>query len=219
MDHSGVNGRRRIPISSLQSPFGMCGSRFWAAVLPVLLAVCFVSSVPTYAQSAVCERALVAAQDQYREAEYDEALRLAAACLNQEDRTADQAISAYRILALIHLKRDELEQARSAVVNLLGIDPTYTTDPVADPPAYVSLVSIVQRDVQGPTEAASSTPESTRPSFFRRTSTWVTMGTVLVGSGVATVVALQSGSGGEQGGGGGPPPPGPEPLPIPPTTP
>ena len=91
----------------------------------------------------VCERALAAAEEQYLDAEYDEALRLESSCLNQNDIPQKQAVSAYRLLALIHLKQDALDSARAAVVNLLGIDPTYTADPVNSPPAYVSLVAIV----------------------------------------------------------------------------
>ena len=190
-------------------------TRFCSVVLLGLL--CLLAVPHTHAQSsAVCDRALAAAEDQYREAEYEEALRLAAACLNQSEKTPGQAVAAYRMLALIHLKRDELDQARTAVVNLLGVNPSYTADPVTNPPAYVSLVSIVQEDLQG-TRTAQASAESTRTPFFRRTSTWVTLSGILIGSGVATVVALGGGAGDDPGGG--EPPPGPSPLPIPPTTP
>lgn len=165
----------------------------------------------------VCERALTAAEEQYLDAAYDEALRLVAACLNQDDIPQQQAVSAYRLLALIHLKQDALDSARAAVVNLLGIDPTYTADPINSPPAYVSLVAIVQRDLQRTAEEQGS-EEPARTPFFRRTSTWVTMSSILVGSGVATVLAL-GGGGGNSDGGGEPPSSGPDSLPIPPSTP
>lgn len=175
---------------------------------------------PVHAQnSVVCERALDAANDQYLDAEYEEALRLVSACLNQSDIPDEQAVSAYRLLALIHLKQDELESARAAVVNLLGIDPTYEADPVSSPPAYVSLVSIVQRDLQRTAEeqaVAAASAEPTRKPFFRRSSTWITMGGILVGSGVATYFVMEGGS---TSGGGGNPPPGPGSLPVPPGAP
>lgn len=206
----------------------MLGFRFFPSGLLGLLfllgTVLVVS--PAQAQTTlVCERALATAEEQYLDAAYAEALRLVSACLNQPDVPSEQAVSAYRLLALIHLKQDELEEARAAVVNLLGIDPTYTADPINSPPAYVSLVSIVQRDLTGrlDEQAADSTiagrsAEPDRKSFFRRTSTWVTIGGVLVGSGVATAFVLGSG-GSTPGGGGEPPPAGPSPLPIPPGTP
>jgi hypothetical protein len=54
--------------------------------------------------SVVCERALAAADDQYLDGAYNEALRLVASCLNQNDIPSNQAVAAYRMLALIHLK-------------------------------------------------------------------------------------------------------------------
>jgi hypothetical protein len=190
------------------------------SVLGMLLLSALFIGTPAWGQAEqVCEQALSAAEEQYLDAEYNEALRLVSACLNQDDIPQQRAVSAYRLLALIHLKQDELEQARAAVVNLLGIDPTYTADPVNSPPAYVSLVSIVQRDLAGRREDEATADTAAAPDrtpFFRRTSTWVTIGGVLVGSGVATVVALQGG-GGE--GGNEPPPTGPGSLPIPPGTP
>jgi hypothetical protein len=197
----------------------MSGSRLW---LPLLLSVLvlLLDARPLRAQapgSDVCERALPAAEAQYRDAAYGEALRLVSACLDQSTASPDQSVAAYRLLALIHLKRDELEQARAAVVNLLGVEPTYEADPVTSPPAYVSLVAIVQRDLQSREAVAAESPE--RRPFFRRTGTWVTLGTLVLGSGVATYFAL--GSGGEAGTGEPvpTPPPAANPLPLPPGTP
>ena len=174
--------------------------------------------LPVHGQtSLVCERALATADEQYLDQAYDEALRLVSACLNQNDIPQDQAVTAYRLLALIHIKQDELDSARAAVVNLLGVDPSYTADPIDSPPAYVSLVSIVKRDLQRTAEAqagADTSATSTRPPFFRRSSTWITMTGILVGSGVATFFAINGG-----GDGGGNPPSGPDSLPIPPGTP
>lgn len=173
----------------------------------------------SWAQNAVCSNALDAAEDQYVNAEYEEARRLVAACLNQPDIPGEQVVSAYRLLALIYLKQDQLEQARSAIVNLLGIDPEYTADPVNNPPSYVSLVAIVRRDVSREPEIAAATDsekdDSGRRPFFRRSSTWITIGGIVVGSGVATVLALDSGSGGSGGGD----PISPTALPLPPGTP
>jgi hypothetical protein len=205
----------------------MLGSRLApSGLLGLLLLLTAPTAPPAQAQTAVvCERALAAAEEQYLDAEYDEALRLVAACLNQSDIPQQQAVSAYRLLALIHLKQDALDSARAAVVNLLGIDPTYTADPVNSPPAYVSLVAIVQRDLAGRAEAqaadstAAVAAEPGRTPFFRRTSTWVTLGGILVGSGVATALTIGGGGGGGSTGGGGGEPPGPGSLPIPPGTP
>jgi hypothetical protein len=74
-------------------------------------------------------------------------------------------------------------------------------DPITNPPAYASLVSIVQRDLQREEEQAAASSESTRPSFFRRSSTWVAVSSILVGSGVATFFALGGADGGSYSGG------------------
>lgn len=195
----------------------MFGSRFCVALLLVLLVsgVGMTSLVRAQEQSEVCERALSTAEEQYLEGAFEEALRLVSACLNQGDRSAEQSVDAYRQLALIHLKRDELDRAREAIVNLLGVDPTYTADPITSPPSYVSLVSVVQRDLETRADSVA-TAESSETPFFRRTGTWVTVGTILVGGGVATFFALDGGGGGS---GNGPGPPTSNPLPIPPGTP
>lgn len=198
----------------------MSGSFPWVTLLASVLAL-FLGTGDVRAQAAgseVCERALPAAEDQYRDAAYGEALRLVSACLDQGSASTEQSVTAYRLLALLHLKRDELERARAAVVNLLGVDPTYEADPVASPPAYVSLVAIVQRDLRSrEQEAVADRPE--RRPFFRRAGTWMTIGTIVVGSGVATYFAL--GNGGDSGTGEPTPtsPPAANPLPLPPSTP
>ena len=183
------------------------------ALLGVVLLLLGVGAAPLQAQqtSEVCDRALAAADDQNRDAAYEEALRLVSACLNQSDRSDEQSIRAYRRLALIHLKRDELDQARAAVVNLLGVDAGYAADPVANPPSYVSLVSVVKENLQQapPTDTTMVADAPGRKPFFRRTSTWLLFGG-LVGGGVAA--AVLAGGGGSSGGGA-------DPLPVPPTLP
>lgn len=202
----------------LSSPFVVMSGFFCrSALLLSLFIVAGGYGQSTYAQSsAVCDRALPVAEGHYREANYDEALRFVTACLDQNDRSSDQAVAAYRLLALTHLKRDELERARGAVLNLLGVDPAYTADPVTSPPSYVSLVAIVRGELEGAYGEIEVTA-SDRPSFFRRKSTWITAGSILVGSGVATYFTL--GPGGQASEGGGTSTPGPGPLPIPPGTP
>jgi hypothetical protein len=74
----------------------MLASRFALLGLLGLFLVGVAASVaPVHAQkSVVCERALDAADDQYLDAEYEEALRLVSACLNQSDIPDEQAVSA-----------------------------------------------------------------------------------------------------------------------------
>jgi len=177
-----------------------------------LLAGTLVGAPAAHAQNtSVCDTALEAASDQYRDGAFQETIRLASSCLDQGDVATGDARDAYRLLVLAYLKQDDLPSARKAAVNLLGVDPDYTPDPVANPPDYVSLLSVVRQEI-GP-EAGAEEPR--RRPFFRRTSTWITLGTTLVAGGVVSLVAL----GGDDGGGDTPPPSGPGTLPSPPGVP
>lgn len=171
------------------------------------------------AEDTTCTEALEAAEEAYLNAEFETVIDRVAACLDQSEVPAAQSIPAYRLLSLAHLRLDEIQDARSAIVNILGIDPSYEADPIEDPPEYVSLVSIVRREVQ-PEVAAEPTPaeeDDGSTPFFRRTSTWLSLvGSVAVG-GVVTFLTLGQGS--DDGGGGGGGGTGPDPLPPPPGTP
>lgn len=166
-----------------------------------------------------CEDAFEAAEAAYLDADFEGAVRLLSPCLDRDDVPEERAVQAYRLLSLAHLRQDELSAARAAIVNILSLRPGYEADPVEDPPSYVSLVSIVRRDVQ-PAELAEGEGEAeeARPTpFFRRTSTWLSIaGSVLVTGAVAFVTLGPGGGGDDDGGGNGG---GSEPLPAPPGTP
>lgn len=166
--------------------------------------------------SGSCTEAITAGEEAYRNAEFEEAIRRVSTCLEQSDIPTDQAVQAYRLLSLAHLRLSELQQARSAIVNIFGLRPSYEVDPIEDPPEYVSLVSIVRRDVR-PEVPPEEPAEDERTPFFKRSSTWLSiLGSVAVG-GVVTFLTL--GQGGGDNGGGTTPPTGPDPLPTPPGTP
>ena len=177
----------------------------------VLLLACTATAPVAHAQDTdvpPCEALVAEAQDRYLNGAYEAAIQRAAQCFDRSDVEAEDAVQAYRLISLAHLKLDELDAAREAIVNLLGVAPTYEPDPVQDPPTYVSMVAIVKQEVQP--AGTSSDAEEERPGFFRRTSTWVVLSTTLVAGGVTAFLTL----GGESitGGGGGPttlpPPPG-----------
>ena len=165
-------------------------------------------------ENAQCTDAIAAGEEAYRNAEFETAISRVSSCLDQSSIPTDQAVRAYRLLSLAHLRLNELQQARSAIVNIFGLRPGYEADPIEDPPEYVSLVSIVRRDVQPEVPPAEPAEDDGTP-FFKRGSTWLSiLGSVAVG-GVVTLITLGQG-GGDDGGGD---PTGPEPLPEPPGTP
>lgn len=196
------------------------GRRHRGTVLGWMVLVISLVVGPAAAQEAdgPCEEALAVAEAAYRNAEFDDAIRLLSPCLDRDDVPEAQAVRAYRLLSLTHLQRDELPEARAAIVRIFSLRPEYEADPIEDPPSYVSLVSIVRRDVQPTAAADDETEEARRTPFFRRTSTWVSVASTLVVGGVVSLFVLGS-SGDDDGNGGGGNGGDPDPLPDPPGTP
>jgi hypothetical protein len=117
----------------------------------------------------LCVDTLAAAEAAYRSRNYQEAVALASQCTDRAivDETV---IRAYRVITLASLRQGGLLQARSAVENILQIDPMYTADPVNDPPFYDLFVSMVRREtgageeeVEPPDEDTTAAPEA-KPS-------------------------------------------------------
>ena len=98
--------------------------------------------------TATCEPILAAADERYILREYDEAEALARACLAQARLDTGEAIQAYRLLALIALRQENLAEAETSVAQLLTISPDYAPDPVQDPPGYVDLIEVVKERIQ-----------------------------------------------------------------------
>lgn len=113
----------------------------WCCAVALALAI---TSTPVLAQVPPCESALTEAEDLYVGLAFAEAERLVRACLAQSAISNDEALRAYRLLALLHLRQDELSEAKQAVLRLLGISFEYEPDPVQEPPAYVALVASVK---------------------------------------------------------------------------
>jgi len=117
----------------------------------------------------LCADTLGTAEKAYRNRNYQEAVALASRCTDHEDVGEDTAIRAHRIITLASLRQGALMQARSAVENILRIDPTYTADPVNDPPSYDLFVSMV-RDETDLATAEDAGAEETPPDETRDTT-------------------------------------------------
>lgn len=123
-----------------------------------------------------CADTLATAEEAYRNRRYDRATSLASQCTDQEEVGGSTAIRAYRVITLASLRQGALTRARSAVRNILKIDPEYTADSVNDPPSYNLFVSMMRERVdiaeaateepKTPTEEETETPdeEETEPS-------------------------------------------------------
>ena len=123
-----------------------------------------------------CADTLATAETAYRNRRYDRATSLASQCTDQEEVGGSTAVRAYRVITLASLRQGALTRARSAVRNILKIDPEYTADSVNDPPSYNLFVSMMRERVdiaeaadeedRAPTEEETEAPdqEETEPS-------------------------------------------------------
>jgi hypothetical protein len=102
------------------------------------------------AQTAGCPEALADAEALYRAGRFADVERRLDACLNG---TEAGPVAAYRLRALALLRQQRLTDAQETVLALLATYPDYVPDRVQDPPAYVSLVTLVGRQLAvGPTD-------------------------------------------------------------------
>jgi len=125
-------------------------------------------AVQAQAPAEQCADTLSAAETAYRNRNYNNAVELASQCTDPRVVGEDTAIQAHRLVALASLRQGDLVQARTTIINILRIDPTYTADPVNDPPSYDLFVSQVREDVapEPPDEDTTATPadeEATPP--------------------------------------------------------
>lgn len=109
------------------------------------VALAVAGGMEVHAQAtATCAPILAAADERYIQREFDEAEALARACLAQAQLSDEGAVQAYRLLALIALRQEDLSGAETAVAQLLIVAPGYAPDPVQDPPSYVELIAAVE---------------------------------------------------------------------------
>lgn len=118
-----------------------------------LIALIGVGSRPAVAQPVVqprapCDSLLAAAERHYVNQDFDRAEPLTTECLARRDVTDAAAIAAHRLRALIYLRQDDLEDAKQAVIRLLGVSFDYEPDPVQDLPAYVALVHSIKEQLR-----------------------------------------------------------------------
>ena len=110
--------------------------------------------------TAACADRLAAVEQAYRNRNFEEAISRASRCTDPEAVGEETALRAYRLITLASLRQGALLQARTAVEDILQIDPEYTADPVNDPPSYDLFVSMVREEVS-PEATADAEPDTT----------------------------------------------------------
>jgi hypothetical protein len=127
----------------------------WHVVAIFAATVCIMAgNSPAVAQEAfakqapTCEALLDESQDLYVAREFTASEELIRSCLSQPHISDSEALRAYRLLALVLLRQDDLPQASQAVLRLLGFSFEYEPDPILDPPIFVSLVAAVKDQIR-----------------------------------------------------------------------
>lgn len=90
------------------------------------------------------------------------------------------------------IRKDELAEARAAIVQLFDIYPEYEPDPIIDPPSYTALVDIVKQQIRPVSEVDESPPQQ---SWFRTNMRWLVSGGAVVVGGVLAAVLIGGGDG------------------------
>ena len=164
-------------------------------LIPALI---FAVWVPDAQAQQSCTEKLAQADELYQNVELDEAIALLTECLNTNEFTEQEKISAYRLLALCYIGNEQPDDARDAIANLLDLDPGYQLDPEQDPPDFQNMVEEyreaneqVRRQPDNRQEiAAGATPQKKR----NRTK-WLLIGGGAVAGGVVAAVLLGGGGG------------------------
>jgi len=118
-----------------------------AVVLAV--AACLVTCVaaPAIAQVVPRNDALIKAQQQVDEGDFEDAIRTLTQGIDQPDLTDDQLAELYRLLGLSHLYLGNEERARDAFEKLLQARPDYEL-PKSAPPKIRSLYARIKEDIR-----------------------------------------------------------------------
>jgi tetratricopeptide (TPR) repeat protein len=123
-------------------------------LLPVgiFLPALFLAS-PARAQAS-CATTLEQAEAAYVAGEHESAIGLLSGCVSSARLPPEEVMPAFRLLALAHLETGEDEEAKMALLRVLGDDPSYEPDPMQDPRTYSLFVDEVKRELLLPSAAA-----------------------------------------------------------------
>jgi len=149
---------------------------------------------PAAAQDApICEALLDEAEERYVGLAFDEAESLVRSCLADPEVSDDDAVQGYRLLALLYLQQDRLQEARQAVLGLLGVSFAYEPDQVLDPPGYVAFVNVIKDQITIDADLPF-TAEQAPPEPRGGVSRWLVIGGSAAVASLVGVLLLVGGS-------------------------
>jgi TolB-like protein len=106
-------------------------------------------SLGTVAPASAQQQTLNEAKEAYQFAEFDRAADLFSSVANDDLASVDAREEAYRYLGRIYVARDQHDKARTAITQLLALDPPPEMDSNLEPPPVMSIYWDVQREQQG----------------------------------------------------------------------
>jgi hypothetical protein len=160
-----------------------------------------------------CAKDLDEAEQKYYGGKFDDAITQASRCLDEGGLGEPERLRAYKLIGLAYIAKDYLEQAKSAVANLLALVPSYEPDPNQDPPQFTNMVNELKQALarqQKQEEPPPVQPPAIQPEKKSGSKKWLWFGGGAAAITAALIVAV---SGNDS------PPPASALLPEPPTPP
>ena len=92
-----------------------------------------------------CTEQLITAEKEYLSGKYTEAIELVNGCLDKANLIDIEKEKAYKILSLVYISMDSINEANSAVKNLLTINPNFEIVPDTDPQTLQIFIDKIAR--------------------------------------------------------------------------
>ena len=150
--------------------------------------------IPDVQAQQTCTEKLAQAEQLYENIEPGEAIALLRECLETNEFTEQEQISAYRLLALCHISNEQPSEARDAVANLLTLSPGYQVNPDQDPPDFITMIeeyrAANQRVVRPPDQREQPVSVVEPQKQKRGLTKWLLIGGGVVAGGVVAAVLL-----------------------------
>ncbi|RMG62209.1 MAG: tetratricopeptide repeat protein [Calditrichaeota bacterium] len=155
----------------------------WLSGMPVLL-----NHAVIHAQvRADCRQQLKQALAFYNARRFDRAIGLLEDCLENSERTIQQAVEAHRLLIYCYLGKKQVRTAGQEMKRLLQFKPDYQPHPLLDKPAYIALYKSIRRSIL---QQESQRLKSAHKGGSN--AAWYLIGGSLVAAGIVTTVVITS---------------------------
>jgi hypothetical protein len=132
-----------------------------------------------------CESKLNLAEERYYDGDFDKGIQLVHQCLQESTVSQANLVRGNTILVRIFLAKEEMDSAKTALLNILKVEPNYQPTIEQETPKYLNLVTEVR-------EEQSKQAALLQPSGKRK---WLWIGAGSAAA-VAIIAIAASGNGG-----------------------